>query len=261
MDCTSPVGVAASREKSEGRYARSEGHTWTKELHRILCMQGGEDDISYAKNSEAPAAAITSSKPLLMESIGSMKLFVSEASIRIADLGCATGYNTLSTMELVVQNLRLRYEKECDRVPEFEAFFCDLPSNDFNSLFRSLQVDSSCSSTSKKPYYPAGVPGSFYDRLFPKEKLHLVVSLNALHWLSKVSLAPVVIFLSKPSMDRWRQEGGGGSIREAVGGGPQDVLAMPTGRDDGGRDAVHSDGWEASVSGTGEPIRRPGLTS
>ncbi|CAL9110759.1 unnamed protein product [Musa textilis] len=185
MDCTSLVRVAASREKTKGRYGSSAGHTWTNELHRILCMQGGEDDMSYAKNSEAPAAAITSSKPLLVESIRIMKLFVSEACIRIADLGCATGYNTLSTMELVVQSLRLRYEKECDHVPEFEAFFCDLPSNDFNSLFRSLQVDSSCSS-SKKPYYPAGVPGSFYDRLFPKEKLHLVVSLNALHWLSKI---------------------------------------------------------------------------
>ncbi|KAJ0975557.1 hypothetical protein J5N97_017522 [Dioscorea zingiberensis] len=157
---------------------------WTRDLHRILCMQGGEDDRSYAKNSEGPASAVALSKPLLIEAINSMKLFTSETSIRIADLGCATGYNTLSTMDLIVETLRQRYERECNNnVPEFEAFFSDLPSNDFNSLFRSLvpSLDSI-----HRPYFTAGVPGSFYKRLFPKVKLHLAVSLSALHWLSQI---------------------------------------------------------------------------
>ncbi|KAH7654188.1 gibberellin A4 carboxyl methyltransferase protein [Dioscorea alata] len=177
-------------------YKKSKYQAWTKDLHRILCMQGGEDDGSYAKNSEAPASAVVLSKPLLIEAIHSMKLFSNETSIRIADLGCATGYNTLSTMELIVGTLRQRYEREqynCNsnidknnnKVPEFEAFFSDLPSNDFNSLFRSL-VPSSLEDSIKKPYFTAGVPGSFYKRLFPKAKLHLVVSLSALHWLSQI---------------------------------------------------------------------------
>ncbi|WOL18033.1 gibberellic acid methyltransferase 2 isoform X1 [Canna indica] len=201
MDCTNPVHVAATATQDSSstkiKYAMASGtscssksHKWTKELHRILCMQGGDDDSSYAKNSEGPAAAISSSTPLLVAAIRSMKLFAAEASIRIADLGCATGYNTLAAMDLVVHNLRRRYEQECADgrgVPEFEAFFCDLPSNDFNSLFRSL---SATDVPSQKPlYYPAGVPGSFYERLFPREKLHLVVSLNALNWLSKIPAA------------------------------------------------------------------------
>lgn len=146
-------------------------------------MQGGDTDVSYAKNSEAPACAIALSKPLLHDAIASMKLFSGEESIRIADLGCATGYNTVSTVDFVVQSLRKRYEAELSLVPEFEASFSDLPSNDFNSLFQLLLPSFD---TTERPYFVAGVPGSFYGRLFPSGKLHLVVSLNALHWLSMV---------------------------------------------------------------------------
>nr|QRX38995.1 gibberellic acid methyltransferase [Phoenix dactylifera] len=171
----------------------------TRSLHRILCMQGGDHDGSYAKNSEAPASALALCKPLLAGTIRSMELFHGEPSIRIADLGCATGHNTLSTMELIVRSLRQRYEEDCDHVPEFEAFFSDLPSNDFNSLFRSL---ASFADTMKRPYYAAGVPGSFYHRLFSKGKLHMVVSLSALHWLSQIPDA--VLDKQSPSWNEGR---------------------------------------------------------
>ncbi|GMY16066.1 gibberellic acid methyltransferase [Fagus crenata] len=181
------------REGLEPNY-KEHSHTWAAGggLHRVLCMQGGDDDGSYAKNSEAPASAITLCKPLLLTAIQSLKLFKEEGikdSIRIADLGCATGYNTLATVDMVVESLRRRYIQECGFEPEFEAFFSDLPSNDFNSLFRSLPAAATLSSDGNaKPrrYYAAGVPGSFYDRLFPKRKLHVAVSLSALHWLSKI---------------------------------------------------------------------------
>ncbi|KAL5701212.1 tyramine N-methyltransferase [Ranunculus cassubicifolius] len=150
-------------------------------LHKILSMQGGDGDDSYAKNSDAPALAINLSKPLLIEAIHLMTLLQDEECLRIADLGCATGNNTLSLVELVVENLKERYCKELGTEPEFEVFFSDLPSNDFNSLFRSLPP---LNDSKKAQYYAAGVPGSFYHRLFPKGKLHLAVSLSALQWLS-----------------------------------------------------------------------------
>ncbi|RWR79645.1 gibberellic acid methyltransferase 2 isoform X2 [Cinnamomum micranthum f. kanehirae] len=173
--------IKESRDFKNTKECRS--WSWTGDLHRILCMQGGEDDVSYAKNSDGPAAALGLSKPLLMEAIQSMKLFKGEASLRIADLGCATGYNTLTTVELLVDRLSERYYEECDGVPEFEAFFSDLPSNDFNTLFRSLPT---LYGSTRQHYYAAGVPGSFYHRLFPKRKLHIAVSLSALHWLSQI---------------------------------------------------------------------------
>ncbi|XP_068664367.1 gibberellic acid methyltransferase 2-like [Aristolochia californica] len=162
---------------------KNEWSPCTADLRRILCMQGGNGDGSYAKNSEAPASAITLSKPFILGAIQSMNLFPGEPSLRIADLGCATGYNTLATVELVVENLSHRYRVECNREPEFEAFFSDLPSNDFNSLFRSLPP---AYEDKKQRYFAAGVPGSFYHRLFPKRKLHMALSFSALHWLSKV---------------------------------------------------------------------------
>ncbi|XP_030524543.2 gibberellic acid methyltransferase 2-like isoform X1 [Rhodamnia argentea] len=156
-------------------------------LHRVLCMQGGDDDGSYAKNSDATASAITLSKPLLLNAIRSMKLFLTskhDDSLRVADLGCATGYNTLATVNMVVEGLRKRYAEELGFEPEFEAFFSDLPSNDFNYLFRMLSgvVSADC----RQRYFAAGVPGSFYHRLFPRAKLHVAVSLSALHWLSQI---------------------------------------------------------------------------
>ncbi|KAF2314588.1 hypothetical protein GH714_027791 [Hevea brasiliensis] len=153
-------------------------------------MQGGDDDSSYAKNSEAPASAISLCRPLLLTAIQSMKVFFrnkEEAqSLRIADLGCATGYNTLATIDMVVDALRQQYMSQCGFEPEFEAFFSDLPSNDFNSLFRSLSNPGILSDKKTKQYYAAGVPGSFYARLFPRGKLHVAVSLSALHWLSQI---------------------------------------------------------------------------
>jgi hypothetical protein len=184
------IAISTDREALEPEYKYCL-QTWAGGLHRFLSMQGGDDDGSYAKNSEAPASAITICKPFFLVAIQSLKLFRREEemdSVRIADLGCATGYNTLATIDMVVESLRHRYIQECGLEPEFEAFFSDLPSNDFNSLFRSLPA-AMLSDGKTRRYFAAGVPGSFYGRLFPKRKLHVVVCLSALQWLSKVIYA------------------------------------------------------------------------
>nr|QRX38992.1 gibberellic acid methyltransferase [Phalaenopsis aphrodite] len=178
------MGVLSIPSTIEHKFSNNgKRQAWARELHRVFCMQGGDTDVSYANNSEPTACAIALSKPLLHDAIASMRLFHGEKSIRIADLGCATGYNTVSTVEFVVQSLRKRYEAEQSHVPEFEASFSDLPSNDFNSLFQLLLPSFD---VTERPYFVAAVPGSFYGRLFPSGKLHLVVSLNSLHWLSRI---------------------------------------------------------------------------
>ncbi|CDY46572.1 BnaCnng13940D [Brassica napus] len=104
--------------------------------------------------------------------------------IRVADLGCATGSNTFDTVDIVVETLRRRYTAVYGGVsPEFEAFFCDLPCNDFNMLFRLLTEKQKVASSR---YFAGGVAGSFYDRLFPRGTIHVAVSLSALHWLSQI---------------------------------------------------------------------------
>lgn len=64
------------------------------------------------------------------------------------------------------------------QIPEFHVFFNDHNSNDFNMLFKSLPQN--------RRYYAAGVPGSFYGRVFPTSSIHFVHSSCAIHWLSRV---------------------------------------------------------------------------
>lgn len=99
--------------------------------------------------------------------------------IRVADLGCATGPNTFTTVHDVLEAIRKKFKSQCPNtaMPEFHVFFNDLPSNDFNTLFTSLPQD--------RQYFVAGVPGSFYDRLFPESSLHFAYTTYALHFLSK----------------------------------------------------------------------------
>lgn len=160
----------------------------SRSLEHVLSMQGGEDEVSYAKNCYGPAVALALSKPMLTSAIHSIKLIkgCSSSHLKIADLGCAVGDNTFSTVDTVVEVLRQKLalidggiEPELD----LEVFFSDLPSNDFNMLFRLL--DEKMKGSSRK-YFAAGVPGSFYKRLFPKEELHVVVTMSALQWLSQV---------------------------------------------------------------------------
>ncbi|PSS13375.1 S-adenosylmethionine-dependent methyltransferase [Actinidia chinensis var. chinensis] len=104
----------------------------------------------------------------------------SSNAIRVADLGCSVGTNTFTAMQNVIESM----ERKCHsndtttKIPEFQLFFNDHASNDFNTLFTSLPLD--------RPYFAAGVPGSFHARLFPKSSLHFVHSSYALQWLSKL---------------------------------------------------------------------------
>lgn len=102
-------------------------------------------------------------------------------AIRLTDLGCATGPNTIVAMQNIVQIMQRKFKSQCPNsrtLPEFHVFFNDKISNDFNTLFTTLPSD--------KPYFAAAVPGSFHTRLFPNASLHFVYSSIALHWLSEV---------------------------------------------------------------------------
>ncbi|XP_022894020.1 probable S-adenosylmethionine-dependent methyltransferase At5g37970 [Olea europaea var. sylvestris] len=101
--------------------------------------------------------------------------------IRIADFGCSTGPYTFHAMQIIVETIKKKIEKQLSvshQMPEFQVFFNDRTSNDFNTLFASLPQ--------KKQYYAAGVPGSFHDCQFPKASLHFAYSSFTLHWLSEV---------------------------------------------------------------------------
>ncbi|XP_057996892.1 loganic acid O-methyltransferase [Hevea brasiliensis] len=146
---------------------------------------GGLGANSYFKNSVYQRRAANVTKDIIDEVI-TKKLDVkslssaSNRTICLADFGCAVGPNTFTSLQSLIDIVKKKYLSQFpnEPMPEFQVFFNDQPSNDFNTLFRSLPPD--------REYFSSGVPGSFHGRVFPKSSLHVVQSNYALHWLSKV---------------------------------------------------------------------------
>ncbi|BFI30535.1 hypothetical protein MPTK2_3g90190P [Marchantia polymorpha subsp. ruderalis] len=112
--------------------------------------------------------------------------------VRIVDLGCSSGPNTIRNVEAVIEQVRARYrEAEVDTSsgPEIQVYFQDLPNNDFNTLIKYQYSQPRSDEEKIQKYMSAAVPGSFYDRLFPKSTINIALSTFALHWLSEIPAA------------------------------------------------------------------------
>uniref|UniRef100_A0A3Q7IGJ7 Uncharacterized protein n=1 Tax=Solanum lycopersicum TaxID=4081 RepID=A0A3Q7IGJ7_SOLLC len=81
-------------------------------------------------------------------------------------------------MQNIVETIKDKYHSTSPEI-EYQVFFNDDITNDFNILFKSLYSD-------HKPYFAATIPGSFYGRLFPLCSLHIVYCCYALQWLTQV---------------------------------------------------------------------------
>ncbi|XP_038699293.1 S-adenosyl-L-methionine:benzoic acid/salicylic acid carboxyl methyltransferase 3-like [Tripterygium wilfordii] len=148
-------------------------------------MKGGSGDTSYAKNSVLQREVINRMKPVIEEAITNLCNTIRPTTLAIADLGCSSGPNTLYLVSQIIQVVERISEHESTA---YQVFLNDLPTNDFNTIFKSLP---SFQQQMKKlmgagPCLVNGVPGSFYGRLFPKNSVHFVHSSASIHWLSQV---------------------------------------------------------------------------
>ncbi|BBH01992.1 hypothetical protein Prudu_012423 [Prunus dulcis] len=163
-------------------------------LEKILSMKGGKGELSYANNSKSQAEHARSMLPLLKETLDRVQLSSREAPFVVVDLGCSSGSNTIYIIDVIIKHMAKRYEALGYHPPEFAAFFSDLPSNDFNTLFQFLppmanhggSMEETVADDSHRSYFAAGVPGSFYRRLFPSRSIDVFHSAFSLHWLSQV---------------------------------------------------------------------------
>lgn len=111
----------------------------------------------------------------------------------VADLGCSSSNNTIHTIDVIIKHVTKSYNALGLKPPEFSVFYSDLPSNDFNTLFQLLSSHG-CGTEDRlvnhhsRSYFVAGVPGSFYRRLFPARSIDVFHSAFSLHWLSQVNL-------------------------------------------------------------------------
>ncbi|KAG6558145.1 hypothetical protein Mapa_000326 [Marchantia paleacea] len=149
-------------------------------IRNVLTMVRGDGEDSYARNSSYQLAINNTAYSILSPCIQQLNLPAPDTGpFVISDLGCSSGPNTVKIVSDVVKMLKLEYQMRGRDEPEFQAYFNDLPSTDFNVLFEILASDS-------REFFYAGVPGSFYDRIVHKSSVHVFLSTNTLHWISQV---------------------------------------------------------------------------
>ncbi|KAI4974517.1 hypothetical protein ZWY2020_047797 [Hordeum vulgare] len=169
-------------------------------VEKVLGMATGDGENSYAANSRTPA--IRENMPLLRKAVEQVYTSLSPASMMvIADLGCSSGPNALLIAAEVIGMISDCNQKTNEkRDMELQFFLNDLPSNDFNLVFQSLDElhnvtrKDEANDAAAAPYFIARMPGSFYTKLFPKQSVHLFHSSYSLHWLSKVLRTHVALF-------------------------------------------------------------------
>ncbi|KAK1435044.1 hypothetical protein QVD17_00802 [Tagetes erecta] len=161
-------------------------------LVNILHMNRGDGDLSYASNSFFTKIVMKKEAPILKRTIKDMakKDVFFNRCFMIADLGCSSGMNTLSLSLNIIDTVHEACQENNHKIPQFQVFLNDLFGNDFNNVFKLLP---SFYKTIRKdkgekfgPCFVSAVPGSFYERLFPDESIHLVHSSYSIHWLSQV---------------------------------------------------------------------------
>ena len=127
--------------------------------------------------------------PLLDKAVSEVFMALSHPTMNVCDLGCSSGENTLFFVSKVIETIRCKLGATTD--VELQFFLNDLPGNDFNHLFLSLErfkelIAAVHGGEALPPFYIAGLPTSYYNRLFPSKSVHFFHSSYCLHWLSQV---------------------------------------------------------------------------
>ncbi|XP_078165910.1 anthranilate O-methyltransferase 3-like [Carex rostrata] len=160
------------------------------DVEKVLCMVGGSSETSYASNSTIPRKALLRIRPMLEEALAEIYRNLHPEKMTVADLGCASGPNTLLLLSEVIRIISNQCLKSGQQPPEMQFFLNDLCNNDFNNIFQSLdRIEESVRAekvTIVVPYFVAGLPGSFYGRLLPRQSVHFFHSTFSLQWISQV---------------------------------------------------------------------------
>ncbi|KAG7942166.1 hypothetical protein I3843_16G086500 [Carya illinoinensis] len=155
-------------------------------ISKAYPLKGGDGAYSYTNNSSYQRGVVDTAKKLVTDAIlekldfNSIREVRASLTFQIADLGCSVGPNKFLAIQNIIGAVQCKcqYQGFNPQLLEFQVFFNDHTSNDFNTLFTSIPPD--------RQYYAAGVAGSFHSRLFPNASLHFVHNSNAIFWLSRV---------------------------------------------------------------------------
>jgi len=143
-------------------------------------MEGGG---FYNRNSTLQAAGIAEVIPLWQEMARTVQ--IGNEALTIADYASSEGRNSSVPMRIAIDALRSRTGK--DRL--VEVIHTDLPSNDFCSLFLSLESDPD-SYMQSGGVFPSAVGRSYFQPIIPPNRVHLGWNSWSLHWLSECPNVP-----------------------------------------------------------------------
>ena len=162
-----------------------------KKVHAFIafCVQRVLDRLINLLLPPEQEKAMLETRPVLQGAVVELyRSLPDKSTMVVADLGCSSGPNTLLLVSEVIGTIsdHNREEEQEQRPPaaamELQFFLNDLPGNDFNLVFRSLDRLQELTADRRPQYYVAGMPGSFYTRLFPCRSVHLFHSSYSLMW-------------------------------------------------------------------------------
>ncbi|XP_020995271.2 probable jasmonic acid carboxyl methyltransferase 2 [Arachis duranensis] len=105
---------------------------------QILHMNSGEGDKSYAHNSFFQKKAIIKAKPILEESMTRLYYNILPKCLKVADLGCSSGPNTLQVIYNIINIVDTTSSNLNLSLPDFQFYLNDLFENDFNTILKAL---------------------------------------------------------------------------------------------------------------------------
>ena len=148
---------------------------------------GMERDGAYNRHATVQAAGNSMALWHAWEAARRIDIDPGSEPIIIADYGCSQGKNSLAPMRTVIETLRSRVGT--DR--SFMVCHVDLPVNDFNTLFGTLDLDSDSYTRDAVDVYACGIGRSFYQNVLPPGSVHFGWSAYAVQWLSCVPTVSV----------------------------------------------------------------------
>lgn len=148
---------------------------------------GMEGDGSYNRHAALQAAGNTLALSHARNAAGRVTLDTGREPIIIADYGSSQGKNSMAPMRAAIEALRSR--AGTDR--PFMVYHVDLPVNDFNALFKTLDSDPDSYLRNASNIYACGVGKSFFQSVLPPGSVHFGWSAYAAQWLSCVPAVAV----------------------------------------------------------------------
>lgn len=135
----------------------------------------------YNEHSQPQHVAGADGVPLLVRASQAIPLD-GERGVVAADYGSSQGRNSLVPMAALIEQLRSRLGTDAS----ISIFHTDLPSNDFAALFTTLEADPQSYVHGAANVFAYAAGRSFYERIFPAERVAIGWSSIAVHWLSSV---------------------------------------------------------------------------